>query len=82
MGCIVLSALSAGSYRIGWIVSLDRIGIGWIGLDSIVPYRIVSYRLDEYTSAFMHWLVTARMGRMGRMDWMGSWWDGGGTDRR
>ena len=49
---------------------MDRISrlyhIGWIGLD-----RIVSYWLDEDTLAFMHWLVTARMGRMGQMDWMG-----------
>ena len=26
----------------------------------------------------MRWLVTAKMGRMVRMDWMGSLWDGGG----
>ena len=39
--------------------------------------------MDEDTSAFMRWMVTARMGRMGRMDWMGRWWlVGRGWDRR
>ena len=41
---------------------------------------IVSYRMDEDTHIFMHWLVTASMGHMGQMDWMGHWWDCGGTD--
>ena len=63
MDCIVLSALSAESYHIGWIVSLDCIVSA--GLD-----HIVSYQLDQETLAFMHWLVTARMGQMGRMVWM------------
>ena len=51
----------------GWIVSywLDRIAvlyrIGWIDWIRLAGlYWIVSYRLDEGTSAFMHWLVTAR----------------------
>ena len=69
-----------------WVVSyqLDCIAgsyrIGWIGMDCIV-----SYHLDQETLAFAHWLITAWMGwmgwmgRMGRMDWMGRWWDGGGT---
>ena len=46
---------------IGWIVSYCRLD------------RILSYRLDQETLAFMRWLVTAWMGRM---DWMGRWWDG------
>ena len=78
---VIFVALSDGSYRIGWIVYLDRIvsaglagldQLDWIGLDWIGLYRIVSYRLNEETSDFMHWLITARMGRMGRM---GRWWD-------
>ena len=59
----------AVSYR--WIVSTGLAGLDqldWIG----------SYRLDEDTY-FMHWLVTARMRRT---DWMGCWWDWGGTDGR
>ena len=72
----------AGSYRLD---RLDRIaGSGlyrldfldwnvWIGLDHNDWMR---------THSFMHWLVTARMGRMGRMDWMGRLWDWGGTDGR
>ena len=79
MGCIVLLALLlchldrivlAGSYR--WILLYSLYWIGWIGLD-----HIVSYRLDEDTSDFMHWQVTANMGRM---DWMWHCWDGDGTD--
>ena len=71
MGCIILSALSVGSYRIGWIVSLDRIVSS--GLDCIVSYPIVSYRIVSSGSGnivFMHWLVTAWMGRMVWMVWM------------
>ena len=64
--CLDLIALT---YIIGWII--------WIGFD-----RIVLYRLDEDTLAFMHWQVTARMGRMGRMEWIRRWWDRGGTDGR
>ena len=58
----------AGLYRLDW---LDW--IGWIGLDRIGWMR---------THSFMHWLVTARMGRMGQMNWMRCWWDWGGTDSR
>ena len=58
--------LLSGSYRIGWIVLYQL-------------YRIVSAGLYQETLAFMRWLVT---GWMGRMDWMGHWWDGGGMDRR
>ena len=47
MGLEVLSALSAGLYRIGWIVLLDHIVSA--GLD-----RIVLYRLDQETLAFTH----------------------------
>ena len=73
IGCIVSLDISGyGSYRLDW---LDW--IGWIGLDHNGWMR---------TNSFMHWLVTARMvqmghmGRMGCMDWMGRWWDWGGTD--
>ena len=52
--------VSAGSYRISWIV-LYR-------LDHIMLAR--SY---QETMAFMRWLVTGCMGRIGRMDWMGRW---------
>ena len=81
MGCIVLSALSYFSvffrkdriFFVGWIVSyrLDCIAYCIIlaGLD-----RIVSYRLDQEALAFTNWLVTTWMGRM---DWMGRWWDKG-----
>ena len=63
-----------------WIILYHR-------LDCIVlsagSYHIVGwiilYRLDQETLAFMRWLVT---GWMGRMVWMGHWWDGGGTDKR
>ena len=64
---------------VSWIVSyrMDRIAgsycISWMDW-------IVSYRLDQYTLDFMHWIVNARMKRMVRMDWMGRWWDEGGTD--
>ena len=30
----------------------------------------------------MRWLVTADMGEIGQMDWMGSWWEGGGMEER
>ena len=63
----------ARPYRIGWIVLLDRIASA--GLDCIV-----SYRMDQETLAFANWLVTAWMGRMGKMDWTGRWWDGGRMD--
>ena len=70
LDCIgwIVSLDIAGSvlYRLGW---LDR--IGWIGLDNNGWMR---------THSFMHWMVTARMGRMGIIDWMGLWWDWGGTD--
>ena len=81
MGCIILSCRFVcwiilywldriyGSYSIGWI--------GWIGLAGLD--WIISYWLDEDPLAFMHWIVKTRMGRM---DWMGRWWDGGGTDGR
>ena len=68
-GWIVLS----GSYL--WVL-LDLDCIGWIGLDH-------NDRMRKHS--FMHWLVTARMiwmGRMRWMDWMGRWWDWGGTDGR
>ena len=67
LDCIILSS---GSYRIvDWIVSYR---LDWI----------VSSWLDQETLAFMRWLITGCMGRMGRMDWMGRWWDGDGTDGR
>ena len=79
--CIVFSALLLCCF-VGWIILywLDRIGwivsAGLAGLDRLD--WIGSYRLDEEdTSAFMHWLVTSRMGRM---DWMGRLWDWGGMD--
>ena len=62
--------LSAGLYHIvGWIVSYR---LDWI----------VLCRLDQETLAFMRWLVTGWMGRMGQMGRTGHWWDGGGTDGR
>ena len=51
--------------------------VGWIA--SYRPDWIVSYRLDQKTLYFMRWLVTGWMGLTGRMEWMGHWWDGGGT---
>ena len=58
-----------GSYCIiGWIVTYCQ--LDWI----------VSYQMDQETLAFMLWLVTDWMGRMGQMDWMWRWWDRGGTD--
>ena len=73
-------ALSYGLYRIGWIVLLDWIvSAGLAGLESAGLDWIISYQLDQDTSVFIHGLVTTRMGRM---DWMGRWWEWGGTDGR
>ena len=69
---VFLDITGSGSYQLDWIG-----WIGWIGLAGLD--WIVSYCLDEDTSALVHWMVTARMGRM---DWMGRWWDWGGTDGR
>ena len=68
-----------GSYRLdriarSWSYQLDWLDwIGWIGLDHNGWMR---------THSFMHWLVTARVVWMGRMEWMRRWWDWGGTDVR
>ena len=95
MGLELLSALSdlyVGSYRLCQLDCIILAGFYcWIvlyWLDWIVSYfyLIVSYRLDQETLDFARWLVTAWMGWMGwikwmgRMDWMGCWWDRGGTD--
>ena len=91
LGWVILIRGDTGSYSIiGWIVSyhrLDRIvslsgsyHISWIGSYHIG--WIGSYHIGWIVSGntgFTRWLAT---GWMGRMDWMGCWWDGGGTDRR
>ena len=51
--------LSAGSYRIGWIVSY--------GMDYI----------SKHWPLCAGWFAT---GWIGRMDWMGRWWDIGGME--
>ena len=63
---------------LGWVF-LVRGDVGWIVLD----YRldcIVSAGSYQETLGFMRCLVTGCMGQMGRMDWMVSWWDGGGMN--
>ena len=42
---------------------------------------MVSAGSYQETQAFMRWMVTGWMGIMGQMEWMGSMWDGGGTNR-
>ena len=64
MDCIV----SAGSYRIVWIISY------WLNC-------IVSVGSYQETLAFMLWLVNGWMGRLGQMEWMRPWWDGVGMDQ-
>ena len=53
------------------------VALGW-DKRSLAPSGTGSSE-QEYT---IDWLVTAIMGRMRRMDWVGCWWDRGGTDER
>ena len=67
---------------IGWIVSLDitESGSYWLDWLDWIGWILLDHNGWMKTHSFMHWLVTARMGRMGWMDWMGRWWECGETD--
>ena len=68
LGWVFLIRGDAGSYRIiDWIISYCQ--LDWI-VSSVLDC-IVSTGLYHETLAFMRWLITGCMGRMGQMFWMG-----------